>query len=204
MTGKKNDINRMDALTDGVFAIVATLLVLDIKLPELSEHASREEFMASLQKALPSFIAFAFSFLTVIIYWINHDHLSKWVKEYTPHVKYLNLIYLFWICLIPFPTKFISEYPGEQVAVLTYGLEFFMTAVTANIFYYYLAFRTRLLYDSISVKTRKKFFYRILGGPILYGLACVVSFIHVNLSIALFIAIPLLFLFLPKAELLEE
>lgn len=200
---KKNDTLRMDTFTDGVFAIVATLLVLDIKLPELPEHASHDQILASLYNVLPSFIAFAFSFLTVIIYWINHDHVSSWVKSYNPHIKYLNLFYIFWICLIPFPTKFISEYPLEQVSVITYGLTFFMAGLTANISYYYLAFKTDLMHPSIGLKTRKNLAKKIIGGPVLYALAILFSFIHVGISIFLYILIPLLFVFLPKAELTE-
>jgi len=194
----------MDAFTDGVFSIVATLLVLEVKVPELPEHYSRDMLVNSLLHVLPSFIAFAFSFLTVIIYWINHDNLSALIRHYTPRVKYLNLLLLFWICLIPFPTKFISEYPLDQIAVISYGLAMFLVATTANFFFWYLAYRTKLLLSSISLKTRKNYLQKTIGGPVLYAVSILVSFIHIYISIALFIIIPLLYVVLPKADLLEE
>jgi uncharacterized membrane protein len=194
----------MDAFADGVFSIVATLLVLDIKVPEIPMHHTSEELNSSLINVLPSFIAFAFSFLTVIIYWINHDHISHWIKHYTPKTKYLNLLLLFWICLIPFPTKFISEYPGEQIAVMIYGLELMMVAVSANIMFWYIAFYTDSLDEAVTISTRKKYFRKVIGGPVLYALAVLLSFISVKLSIALYIIIPLLYLVLPKAELVKE
>jgi uncharacterized membrane protein len=128
----KSGKSRMDAFTDGVFSIVATLLVLEVKLPDLPETHTRAMVMDSLLKVLPSFYAFAFSFLTIIIYWINHENLSALMRSYTHRVQYLNLLLLFWICLIPFPTNFISEYPSDQVAVISYGLAMFMVALTAN------------------------------------------------------------------------
>ncbi len=204
LSRENSALQRMDALTDGVFAIVATLLVLDVRVPDIPPNHSHQELIQSLIKVLPSLIAFAFSFLTVIIYWINHDHISQWLKHTTPNTKYLNLLLLFWICLIPFPTKFISEYPTEQVAVMLYGLELMMVAITGNILFWYMAFRTDILQDSISYKTRKKYFLKIIGGPILYLLSVIMSFVSVYISIALYVLIPLLFVILPKAELVNE
>lgn len=202
LSGDKS--SRMDAFADGVFSIVATLLVLDIKVPAIPENHTNAELLESLKHALPSFIAFTFSFLTVIIYWINHDHISHWIKHYTPRTKYFNLFLLFWICLIPFPTKFISEYPGEQIAVMIYGAEFMMVAITATLMFWYLAFQTDCLNDDISSSSRKKYLYKIIGGPIFYAIAIWMSFINVKISIALYIIIPLLYVVLPKAELVKE
>lgn len=196
--------SRMDAFTDGVFSIVATLLVLDIKVPEIPENHTKEELLHSLEHAFPSFIAFAFSFLTVIIYWINHDHISHWIKHYTAKTKYFNLFLLFWICLIPFPTKFISDYPSEQIAVMIYGVVFMMVAITAVMMFWYIAFYTESLNEAISNTARKKYLYKIIGGPIMYALAIWMSFIHVNISIAIYILVPLLYVVLPKAELKRE
>lgn len=198
-----NEIKRMDAFTDGVFGIVATLLTLDIKLPDIPANHSNMQLVISLKEVIPSMIAFAFSFLTIIIYWINHDHISKWMKNYNQHVKYMNLLLLFFICLIPFPTKFISEYPHEQIAVMTYGIIMLMVAVTAYLMYYYIAFKSDLLYESVSQPTRKKFAYKIMGGPLLYSIAVLASFISVYISIGFYIVIPLLYVILPKAELNE-
>ncbi|MEP7263087.1 MAG: TMEM175 family protein [Bacteroidota bacterium] len=202
LSGDKS--SRMDAFSDGVFSIVATLLVLDVKIPAIPEHHTNAELLESLKHALPSFVAFTFSFLTVIIYWINHDHISHWIKYYTPRMKYINLFFLFWICLIPFPTKFISEYPGEQIAVTIYGIVFIMLAMAATMLFWYIAFYTDSLNNGISVNSRKKYLYKIIGGPILYAIAIWMSFVNVKVSIALYIIIPLLYVVLPKAELVKE
>jgi len=199
----KRETDRLYMLTDGVFAIVATLLVLDIKLPDIADHRTHQELIQNLIKVIPSFTAFAFSFLTVIIYWINHDHIAQWLKHHDHPMKYLNLVFLFWLCLIPFPTKFISEYPTETVSVVTYGLEMFMVALAANTLFWYIAFRGKLLDSRISRAMRKDYLIRGLGGLALYFIAMLLSLWHVEIAIAFYIMIPLLYVILPKAELSE-
>ncbi len=194
----------MDALTDGVFAIVATLLVLEIKLPDFSGHLTTAEIRQSLLHIVPSFLAFAFSFLTVAIYWLNHDYLSSLITKYTPTLKYLNLFLLFWICLIPFPTRFISEYPTAKIASVVYGAEMMMVAVSGTCVYWYLAFKSGQLHHSIPIATRKSVLRKYLGGPVLYATSVVLAFISPYLSIGMFILIPLLFIILPKARLEED
>jgi len=68
---------RMEALTDGIFAIVATLLVLEIKVPKLPENYSSAEMHQAFKEIVPSFIAFVFSFLNILIFWYNHDSIGK-------------------------------------------------------------------------------------------------------------------------------
>ena len=108
--------DRVDFLTDGVFAIVATLLVLEIDVPEIPDHHTQAELWRSLGDVAPSFAAFAFSFLTILVYWVNHESLSRVVTHYPYRLVWINLLVLFFISMIPFTTKFISEYPTEPAA----------------------------------------------------------------------------------------
>ncbi len=201
---RKESHTRMDALTDGVFSVISTLLVLDIHVPHIPSRHSATELLNALKETVPSIVAFAFSFMTVMIYWINHDQLSMWLKEYNAKAKYLNIVLLFFLCLIPFPTRFISEYPTEPMAVFTYGLLMFLMASTALMNFRYLAFQSDLLDTRILPETRKKYAIRIAYGPLFYGIAAAVAFQNTNVSIAIFILIPLFFVLLPKVQLNEE
>jgi|SRR6185436_17264863 len=194
------ELVRLEALTDGVFAIVATLLVLDIKLPDFPLNQNSDAFA----EFISSFIAFTFSFITVMIYWVNHDHISRWRRGHNSKAIYLNLVFLFFICLIPFPTKFIAKYPNEMVAVISYGIEMFMVAVSGIALYWYLAFHGKLLDHSIPMKTRKNYLHKAYGGPSLYLLAILLGFVSYKISIALYIIIPLLYVVLPKTDLKES
>jgi uncharacterized membrane protein len=198
---KPGPAQRMDAFTDGVFSIVATLLVLDIRLPEIKANHTQEELLMSLMKVAPSLVAFTFTFLSVMIYWINQDHFSSLLKGYTPRLKYLNLFFLFWICLIPFPTKLISEYPQEQVAIITYGITMLMVAASANLIGFYVSFNSELLPAKISMKARRKFAVRNASGIVIYVVAIAAAFLDVKISIGIYILTPLLYVLLPKFEL---
>lgn len=196
--------NRMDAFTDGAFSIVATLLVLDVKIPRIPEPHTQAELLSSLVHVLPSLVAFAFSFLTVVIYWLNHDHVSRLVTRYDTRSKYLNLLLLFCVCLIPFVTSFIAEYPRERVAVMAYGAVMLACALAANGIFRYLAFGSGLMREEADVARRRRYAWRIAGGPILYAIAVLAALASVRLAIAAYLAIPLLYVALPKAELWEE
>jgi uncharacterized membrane protein len=195
---------RMEALSDGIFAIVATLLVLEIRLPELQENSTNRELVHSLLKISPSFIAFVFSFLNVGIFWVNHDQIGKTLKYFDNTLTYLNILFLMFISLVPFTTAFVCEYPMNVVPITVYGVVFFFTAVVAVAMYYHIAFRSKLMHDNISKKSRKKIWKRVIMGPVLFLVAIISGFIHVYIPAIIYIITPLLFLILPKIEFEEN
>jgi uncharacterized membrane protein len=200
MPPHKSELDRMDFFTDGVFAIVATLLVLEVRVPKIPERHATAELLQALLRVVPSLVAFAFSFLTVMIYWLNHDRISKLVSRYDDRSRYLNLLMLFFICLIPFVTAFIAEYPLESAAVVAYGVVMFGCASVSNWTFRYLAFRSGLL-DGVTESSRRRCARFILGGPVVYAIAIAAAFVSVPVSLALFLATPLLYVVLPKVSL---
>jgi uncharacterized membrane protein len=194
--------DRMDALTDGVFAIVATLLVLEVKVPRIPDPHTGAELRAALWHVVPSLVAFAFSFLTVMIYWLNHDRLSRLMARYDERSRSLNLVLLFFICLIPFVTAFIAESPLEPAAVVAYGGIMLACALVAQWTFHYLAFRSELL-SGLSLDSRRRFARQVAGGPVLYGVAVGLAFLSVPVALGLYLVIPLLYIVLPR-EVLKE
>jgi uncharacterized membrane protein len=192
-------------LTDGVFAIAATLLVLEINVPDIPDHHSQAELWHSLGDVAPSFVAFALSFLTILVYWVNHDSLSRVITHYPYRLVWINLLLVFCISLIPFTTKFISEYPKEPAAVITYGLVMFLTALTAVLAFWYVAFAADLVSATVSRAARVRLLRRFVVGPCLYMFAMLIALVTVYVSIAIYIAIPMLF-FIPAVQegVLEE
>ena len=140
---QKNNSKRIEALSDGIFAIASTLLVLEIRVPEL-QNRSVPEMMYSLSSILPSLIGFIFSFLNILIFWVNHDSIGKTLNHFDTKLIYLNIIFLLFISLVLFTTAFVSRYPFNLVAITVYGFVFFLTACIASIMYYYVAFKPRL------------------------------------------------------------
>ena len=189
-------LERAEFLTDGVFAIVATLLVLEIHVPEIPADHTSAELWHSLGAIAPSFVAFVFSFLSILVYWLNHVALSRRLERDTYRLVWANMILLLWITLIPFTTKFIAEYPTEPVAVVAYGLLSLITAVTAILTYCYVAFWAKpdLMSPTVHRAARVRLLRKWSVGPVLYTIAIGAAFISTWIAVAIYIIVPAFFL----------
>ena len=105
---------RLEAFSDGVFAIIITIMVLEL-------HAPRGAELSALRPLLPSFLAYALSFVYLGIYWNNHHHLLQAAKHVGGGVLWANLHLLFWLSLIPFATAWSGQNPWERVPTAAYG-----------------------------------------------------------------------------------
>src|SRR6185503_14180643 len=113
---KEFQLERMILFSDAVFAIAITLLVIEIKVPELEkEHVSDKALTNALGHLIPKFIGFIISFLLIGIYWTVHHRMFGYVTSYTRKLIALNLTFLFFIALMPFSTGFYSEYSGKEL-----------------------------------------------------------------------------------------
>lgn len=117
---------RLEAFSDGVLAIIITIMVLELKVP----HG---EDLATLFKLWPIFFSYVLSFLYVGIYWNNHHHLMHTVKTVSAGILWSNLHLLFWLSLIPFSTGWMGENHFGQWPVFVYALNMFMSAIAYTI-----------------------------------------------------------------------
>jgi uncharacterized membrane protein len=108
-------VGRVLTLSDGVFAIAMTLLVLSIPTPELGGQPNESQVQAAVWRLLPSLGAFALSFILVGVYWMAHHRMFRSVKRVGQQLLWLNLVALLAVCLMPFSTSFIIRY-GNSVA----------------------------------------------------------------------------------------
>jgi uncharacterized membrane protein len=113
---KEFQLERMILFSDAVFAIAITLLVIEIRVPEIEkEHISDKELGEALLHLVPKFVGFIVSFLLIGIYWNVHHRMFGYVTSYTRKLVGLNLLFLFFIALMPFSTGFYSEYAGPEL-----------------------------------------------------------------------------------------
>jgi uncharacterized membrane protein len=192
---------RMEALSDGIFAIAATLLVLEIRVPQLEDPSRMTN---ALIEILPSLVGFIFSFLNILIFWVNHDSIGKVINFFDAKLTYLNIIFLMMISLIPFTTALVSRYPFNLIAVSIYGLIFLLASIVACLMYYHVAFTGKLMHENITLRSRKKIWKRIIPGPFLFAVAIALGLIHVYIPIIIYILVPMLYLVLPKIEFDEN
>ncbi len=108
---KEFQVERIAFFSDAVFAIAITLLIIEIKVPEVhGERFSSEEIVHGLLRLIPKFIGFIVSFFVIALYWANHHQLFKYVAHYSPKLVWTNLFLLFSIVLMPFSSAFYSDY----------------------------------------------------------------------------------------------
>lgn len=133
--------SRLEAFSDGVLAIVITIMVLEIRVPGGSD-------ISSWESSIPKLLAYVFSFIVVAIYWNNHHHLVRASKKVTPGIMWANMHLLFWLSLIPIVTAWLGEEHNysQQWPVLLYAGVGFMSGSA-----YYLLSRSILKANPHSV-----------------------------------------------------
>ena len=112
---KEFQLERMILFSDAVFAIAITLLVIEIKIPDFHENVSDKALLNALAHLIPKFIGFLISFSLIGIYWTVHHRMFGFVTSYSRKLLLLNLLFLFFIALMPFSTGFYSEYAGPEL-----------------------------------------------------------------------------------------
>lgn len=112
---KEFQLERIILFSDAVFAIAITLLVIEIKIPEIHDNISDKLLLHKLGELIPKFMGFLISFALIGIYWTIHHRMFGFVTSYTNKLLFLNLVFLCFIALMPFSTGFYSEYAGPEL-----------------------------------------------------------------------------------------
>ncbi|MGG6797422.1 UNVERIFIED_CONTAM: DUF1211 domain-containing protein [Streptococcus canis] len=115
--------SRLEAFSDGVLAIIITIMVLSLKAPEADS-------LKALLTVVPSLLAYVLSFVYVAIYWNNHHHLMKLVKTIDGKTLWFNNLWLFFISLIPWATEWVSRFHTSSLPVFIYGITLLATAIS--------------------------------------------------------------------------
>lgn len=148
---KEFQLERLILFSDAVFAIAITLLVIEIKIPELHEEASDTAILHSLKHLIPKFIGFIISFILIGVYWTIHHRLFGFVINFDRKLLFLNLLFLFFIVLMPFSTGLYGEYAGPEL--FRAQLKVPMTFYVLNIFFVGIA--NYFMWSHISKANRK-------------------------------------------------
>jgi len=176
--------NRLEAFSDGVLAIIITIMVLELKVPHGHD-------LAALKPLIPVFLSYVLSFIYVGIYWNNHHHLLHSTKRVSGSILWANLHLLFWLSLFPFATAWIGEIHVGPTPTATYGVVLLMAALA----YYVLQRaiiaqqgRDSLLAQAIGCDWKGKL------SPVIYLAAIPLAFVSPWIAIALYAFVALLWL----------
>lgn len=187
---RHGDPERLVTFTDGVFAIIITILVLDLKVPDLS---SGQALSASFEEMRPAFVTFVISFLLVGMYWVGHRDMFTGVRLVNRDVLWLNLLFLLPAAMVPFAASAVGEYPTQPAALHLYGAVLIVLTLMRMLLYWYLFRHPGLLWEAPSRHARR-FALLISGIPMLvYVLAMLLASALPWLSLVLYAALPLLY-----------
>lgn len=189
--------NRIEAFSDGVFAIAITLLILEIRLPAQT-GASHVSVAASLLAIWPSYFAYIFSFVTVGIYWVNHHYIFK-IYQKTNHVfNLLNVFFLMCISFLPFPTEVLGSHlldvSEQRTTIAFYVFGLLLPALSWFLMWLYGSSNYRLIDSNLSPRFVRYLTRQYGLSPAIYLVALVVSLIQPLVGLA--IAVGLTFLYL--------
>jgi len=175
---------RLEAFSDGVIAILITIMVLELHVPEGSDWAA-------LRGQAPIFLSYVLSFVFLAIYWNNHHHLFQAAKEVNGAVLWANLHLLFWLSLISFVTGWMGENNFAQLPVALYGLVLWMSGLA----YYILTRSLVTLHGSESIiATALGNRVKEIGSLVAYTIAIVAAFLNTNISLAIYVFVALVWL----------
>lgn len=188
--------SRVEAFSDGVFAIVLTLLVFNLHVPDLVRPDSNAELLSKLALLWPSFASFLLSFLVVAVFWINHHFLFRiFIKEGDRITNLLNTLYLLFLVFIPFSSNLFGDYPQNQVAALIYGFNILATVFVLRVMISYVRRRPDHAHDvSSRIEKQARIRTNLTVGSYLVGVIFTFIFIPVSVFFYLF---PMLFNIIP-------
>jgi uncharacterized membrane protein len=187
--------DRLNAFADGVFAIVITLLVLELPVPEVAEG-----LMWALLEEWPSFLAYLISFVFIGGFWMTHASITQLTEQEDPVTFRLTLVMLFFASLIPFTTSLMATHisgAGSQLSVLVYGLNLFIASLMLSAIMRYLARRPDLLVDGLAEEDFHLMERRRRSGIILCGIGVLLALFLSPVAIAIYISVAIFFFIQP-------
>ena len=181
--------NRLEAFSDGVIAIIITIMVLEIKTPE---SANIEGFLI----LLPTIFGYFLSFMFVGIYWNNHHHLLHSASKVSPLIMWTNLNILFWLSLVPFATKWMDESHFDKFTVIVYAILLLLCGLAYS-------FLSQAIYKNLDSNDRMKQVVKSkikeLFSILLYSISIPISFWNTKVSLAIFTIVAIVWIIPSKA-----
>ncbi|MDF2478140.1 MAG: hypothetical protein K0S24_3623 [Sphingobacterium sp.] len=176
--------SRLEAFSDGVLAIIITIMVLELKVPE-------GYTFASLKPLFPKIISYVVSFAYVGLYWNNHHHLFQIVQKVNGKVLWGNLHLLFWLSLMPVTTNWIGESHFERDPIIAYGVVLIMCSIAYNIVEYFVIQtegEESALKRAVKSKTKENI------STVLYFLGIGISFVNPYISLLMYGTVAIMWL----------
>jgi len=191
-----SETGRIEAFSDGVFAIAITLLILEIKIPGVNDG----NLSTQLARQWPSYLSFTISFAFIGIMWINHHQLFTRIRHSDHALLILNLLLLFGVCVVPFPTAVLAAHLGhgdQRAAAVLYNATYVFVALCFNLMWRYAS--SQKLLDPETTESGVERISRLYSlVPLVYVICLGLAFVNVTASLALNGALACVFALPPR------
>ena len=188
------EMNRVESFSDGVIAVIITIMVLELKVPA-------DPSLDGLLKVMPQFLAYLLSFVTVAIMWANHHHLLKGARTPDSRLLWANNNLLFWMSLIPFATTYMAAHPLQPNPVALYGIVCTMMGLGfAQLRYFILTQHHTHMKEA--PQFQRKMHWKNIMSAVGYVVATLCAFSNPWISYVIYAAIPISY-FLPDKSLVD-
>jgi uncharacterized membrane protein len=185
----KTGFERLVFFSDAVFAIAITLLVLELRVPDIAPDQAEHELLPGLLKLWPHLVGYLLSFLVIGLYWIRHHRLYRYIVRYDTGLLLLNVLLLLGIAFLPFPTAVLSTYQYTRVAVVFYTLSLLVCAVLLTLIWWYATWRNRLVDPKLDPRVIRYVSLLLVTLLLAYLPALGIAFVNPRLAVRLLLLV---------------
>jgi uncharacterized membrane protein len=185
---------RIEALSDGVFAIVLTLMVFQIRIPNISSEDAASQLWPQLMHQWPEFYSYVSTFLLVGIYWVAHHNMYHLIRRSTRPLMWMNLIFLMFVAFVPYSVALAGRYDKVQRIMILYGVHLMAISILLWLQWWYVTRRRNLLTTRLGPKFVRSMDLKMLAAPAVCVLAIGASFVNVRWSKLLYVITIVLYL----------
>jgi uncharacterized membrane protein len=196
-------IERIAALTDGLFSIAMTLIVLEVKVPDHGSVHGEVELLAILGALTPRLVTYLMSFLTLGIFWVGLSTQLGQLERADRHYTWLQLCVLAVVALLPFSTELLAEFISYRVALLVYWFNILLFGIAVYVCWHY-ARGAGLYKPTVTPKTELAFRNRVLRAQSLYAFGAALCVVNTYCSIAFIVLVQLVYAIAPRVKWVES
>jgi uncharacterized membrane protein len=193
-------LDRTLAISDGVFAFAVTLLVLDLVVPSLSPGASSIDLWRALTKEYISFFSYTLSFLIAGVWWNAHHRNFGHIRSSDSTLRWLNLLFLLWIALLPFFTKILDQYINLQLGVVLYATDQAAAGIFLTFLWMYASKNHRLIDKNMKEPSIRLATFRNVAAPIFFFVSIGISFASPVLAVVSWVGMVPVFFVVNRLE----
>jgi len=185
-------VERLTLFSDAIFAFAMTLLAVNIRVPEIAQDLLSSQLNVELANLAPKFIGYGLSFLISASYWVFYHRIFAHIRRYDLTLIWLNIVFLFFVVLIPFPSDLIGRFVQQQVSVVIYSAMMAATGFALGLIWLYASRHGRLIDESLSPAAINRLSVRTLTMPCVFVVSIPASFVLGEFTPVLWISVVVL------------